>query len=165
MNTAVYPGSFDPCTNGHLDIIKRAAGLFDRLIVTVLINSSKNAVFSDSERIEMLNTVTRDIPNVTVDGFSGLLVDYAQSAGAGCIIKGLRAVSDFEYEFQMALTNKDLDGGIETVFLPANKEYMFLSSSIVKEVAKFNGNLEKLVPPQLLDEIKKKFEIKTGEVT
>ena len=156
-NIAVYPGSFDPCTNGHLDIIRRAGGIFDKLIVTVLVNSAKTATFSADERIAMLKTVTEEFKNVEIDCFSGLLVDYAKKVNASCIIKGLRAVSDFEYEFQMALTNKDLDSNIETMLIPANKEYMFLSSSIVKEVGKFGGQLKKLVPPQILDIIVEKI--------
>lgn len=156
MRIAVYPGSFDPCTNGHLDIIARSSKLFDKLIVAVLTNSSKNPTFSVDERIEMLNDCLTDYPNVEVSSFSGLLVDYLKEVNASVVIKGLRAMSDFEYEFQMALTNKALHHDMETMFLPTSREYMFLSSSIVKEVASYGGSLDGFVPQRLIPIINKR---------
>ncbi len=157
MRTAVYPGSFDPCTNGHLDIIRRASRLFDRVIVAVLINEKKNPLFSTEERVKMLKTVTSDIPNVEICSFSGLLADFMKKGGYSVIIKGLRAVSDYEYEFQMALINRNLWEELETMFMPCSSEFMFLSSSLVKEVAKYNGELDGLVPPELMGLIKHRF--------
>ena len=154
---AVYQGSFDPVTNGHLDIIKRASKIFDTLYVAILENSAKTPAFSMDERVELLKKVTADMDNVVIDKFSGLLVDYAQSVDAHVIIKGLRAVSDFEYEFQMALMNRKLNKNIETLFMMTNGKYSYLSSSIVKEVAKHNGSLEGLVPECLEDIIQSKF--------
>lgn len=157
MKIAVYPGSFDPCTNGHLDIITRASKLFDKVIVAVLVNSSKQPLFSADERVRMLNKVTSDLSNVEAVSFSGLLADFMKSVNSTVIVKGLRAVSDFEYEFQMALTNKELYSELETLFIPTNKEYMFLSSSIVKEIARYNGRLNGLVPESLIPEIQTRF--------
>lgn len=157
MRVAVYPGSFDPITNGHLDIIKRASRLYDKVIVGVLNNTSKNPKFSAEERREMINTVTKDIPNVSCDVFSGLLVDFAKQNQANVIIKGLRTVADFEYEFQMALLNKALNPEYETVFMMTDSKYSYISSSMVKEVAKYHGELEGFVPPSIKEEIKKKF--------
>ena len=157
MRTAVYPGSFDPCTNGHLDIIRRASRLFDKVVVAVLINEKKNPLFSTEERVDMLKSVTKDIPNVEVCSFSGLLADFMKHSGYSVIIKGLRAVSDYEYEFQMALINRNLCEELETMFMPCSSEFMFLSSSLVKEVAKYNGELEGLVPPELMGLIKNRF--------
>ena len=151
MKTAVYPGSFDPCTNGHLDIITRAARLFDKVVVAVLVNSKKSPLFSAEERVEMIKKVTGSLDNVEVVCFSGLLVDFIKEHKADVVIKGLRAVSDFEYEFQMALTNKKLSDSFETLFLPTSAEYMFLSSSVVKEIAKYEGNLSDLIPEELTD--------------
>lgn len=160
MKTAVYPGSFDPCTNGHLDVIKRASALFDKVVVAVLVNSSKQPVFSAKERAQMLEKVTKDIENVEVRVFSGLLVDFMKDINSKIIIKGIRAVSDFEYEFQMALTNRTLYGELETLFLHTSKDYMFLSSSIVKEIAKYGGCLDGLVPGDLIPIIRSRFDIK-----
>lgn len=153
MKTVVYPGSFDPCTNGHLDIISRASGLFDKVIVAVLENSSKTPLFSADERVGMIKSVTSDFDNVEVVCFSGLLVDFIKENNADIVLKGLRAVSDFEYEFQMALTNRKLSDSFETLFLPTSAEYMFLSSSVVKEIARYGGNLDGLVPCNLAGKI------------
>ena len=165
MITAVYPGSFDPCTNGHLDVIERSSKLFDKVVVGVLTNSTKNPVFTVSERIELLREVTSEFPNVEICSFSGLLVDFLQEIGAKVVIKGIRAVSDFEYEFQMALTNKALYPEMETLFLPARQEYMFLSSSVVKEIASYNGSLDGLVPEKLIPVIRKQCSYVSAEKT
>ena len=157
MNVAIVPGSFDPITNGHLDIIKRTSELFDVVYVSILSNSAKNPWFSVEERISLIQRVTRDIPNVKVEGFTGLLVDYARERNAKFIVKGLRAVSDFEYEFQMSLTNKQLAPEIETFFITTNAKYAYLSSSIVKEVAKFGGNVTEMVPHEIIEDIKEKI--------
>ncbi len=157
MQVAVYPGSFDPCTNGHLDIIARASQLFEKVVVAVLINEKKHPIFTLDERVEMLKKSTKHIPNVEVISFSGLLAEFMKENNYSVIIKGLRAVSDFEYEFQMALTNRALYNKIETVFIPCSSEFMFLSSSIVKEVAKYNGDLDALVPKELVPQIKHRF--------
>ncbi|HKM39340.1 MAG TPA: pantetheine-phosphate adenylyltransferase [bacterium] len=147
MSIAVYPGSFDPVTNGHLDIIQRAARLFDRLIVTVGRQAAKKALFSTEERVQMLKAIVEDLPNVEVDSFDCLLAHYVKQRQANIVIRGLRAISDFDYEFQLALTVKKLDDNIETIFMMTNSEYSFLSSSIVKEVASYGGCVEGLVPP------------------
>lgn len=157
LKTAVYPGSFDPMTNGHLDIIKRAANIFDKVYVAILINSSKKPRFSLKQRMEWLKEATANIPNVEIGTFSGLLVNYANEIGASAIIKGLRAVSDFEYEFQMALTNRKLSPNIETMFLMTNDKYSYLSSSIVKEVAHHGGSLDGLVPDFMIEGIYEEF--------
>ncbi|MBS4172403.1 pantetheine-phosphate adenylyltransferase [Bacillus sp. FJAT-49736] len=146
---AVCPGSFDPVTNGHLDIIKRGARVFDKVFVVILNNSSKNPLFSVEERKQLIEEVTKSIPNVVVDTFQGLLVDYAASVNANAIIRGLRAVSDFEYEMQITSMNRVLDEKIETFFIMTNNQYSFLSSSIVKEAAKYNGRISDLVPPEV----------------
>lgn len=153
MRAAVYPGSFDPVTKGHLDIIKRASRTFDKVYVAILKNSSKTPMFSLEQRIEWIKRATANLPNVEVDSFEGLLVNYLEEKNAGIIIKGLRAVSDFEYEFQMALMNHKLSKNIETLFMMTNGKYSYLSSSIVKEVARHNGNLEGLVPDFMIEEI------------
>ncbi|MBS4536096.1 pantetheine-phosphate adenylyltransferase [Clostridium sp. D2Q-14] len=144
--TVIYPGSFDPVTYGHLDIIKRASKKFDKIIVTVLNNPSKKSMFDVKERVELLKKTTEDINNVMIDSFTGLLIDYAEEKDVSIIIKGLRAISDFEYEFQMAHTNSMLDKNIETIFLMTSNKYSFVSSSVVKEVARFNGDIKQLVP-------------------
>ncbi len=144
---AVYPGSFDPVTNGHLDIIERAAQLFDHLIVAVSVNPGKKPLFSFDERVELLTEVLEPYKNVSVDRFRGLTVNYAKEKGAQAIIRGLRAISDFENEFQMALTNKKLKNEVETVFMMSQSQWLFLSSSTVKEVASFGGCVSDFVPP------------------
>ncbi len=151
--TAVYPGSFDPVTNGHLDIIRRSSRTFDKVFVAVLVNSSKTPMFSIQKRMEWIKREIKDLDNVEVDTFSGLLVDYMEEKGASIIIKGLRAVSDFEYEFQMALMNHKLSKKIETLFMMTSAKYQYLSSSIVKEVARHGGCLDGLVPDSMKEEI------------
>jgi pantetheine-phosphate adenylyltransferase len=143
---AVCPGSFDPITYGHLDIITRGAKVFDKIHVVVLNNSSKNPLFSVGERMDLIKEVTKDIPNVSVDSFQGLLIEYCRSINANAIIRGLRAVSDFEYEMQGTSMNRILDENIETFFMMTNNQYSFLSSSIVKEVSKYGGDISELVP-------------------
>lgn len=160
---AVCPGSFDPITYGHLDIIRRGAKVFDMVYVVVLNNSAKNPLFTVEERIDLINEVTKDMPNVKVDEFAGLLVDYAKSVNANAILRGLRAVSDFEYEMQITSMNRVLNEDIETFFIMTNNQYSFLSSSIVKEVAKYNGNISELVPPIVERELQKKFNTETKE--
>lgn len=160
MSTAVCPGSFDPVTKGHLDIIQRGAKIFDKVIVAVLINRSKDPLFSLEERVELLREVTKHIPNVEVDSFQGLLIDYMKSKKANVIIKGLRAVSDFEYEMQMASINRLLEENIETFFMMTNNQYSFLSSSIVKEVAKYEADVSAIVPPVVEKALKQKYKEK-----
>ncbi|MCX7843013.1 MAG: pantetheine-phosphate adenylyltransferase [Clostridia bacterium] len=157
MKICVYPGSFDPVTNGHLDIIERAARLWDKVIVAVLINSNKNAVFSLAERVELLKLALADKPQVEIECFSGLLVDFMKQKEATAIIKGLRAVSDFEYELQMALLNKNLSPDIETLFMMTNINYSYLSSSAVRELARNGGKIDGLVPECIKETILKKL--------
>ena len=163
MRTAVCPGSFDPITYGHLDIIKRAAKLFDRVIVLVVINPDKSPSFSVEERLEMIRAVTEEIPNVEADCFLGLLSDYVRDQGAIAIVKGLRAMSDFEYEFQMALINKKMHPEAETIFLTTSMFNMYLSSSLVKQVARFGGDISGLVPRRLHDVVKARLDITAKE--
>ncbi|MCD7753132.1 MAG: pantetheine-phosphate adenylyltransferase [Clostridiales bacterium] len=158
MRTAIYPGSFDPVTRGHLDIIKRAAAQFDRLIVCVMVNSEKKGLFTPQERVELLRRVTADIPNVEVDASPSLLADYAREKGAGCVVKGLRAMSDFEKEFQMAMINRKLNPGLETMFLSARQNYTYLSSSIAKELAMYRVPLEDFVPAEIAADVQAKME-------
>ena len=144
---AIYPGSFDPVTNGHLDIVRRGTALFDEIIVAILHNPSKIALFTIDERLDMLKETMKDIPGVSFDTFGGLLVDYACKRGAQAILRGMRAVSDFEYEFQLALMNRKLNREIQTVFLMTGLRWIFTSSSIIKEAAQFGGDVSELVPP------------------
>jgi pantetheine-phosphate adenylyltransferase len=159
----VYPGSFDPVTNGHLDIIERASKIFDKLIVAVLVNPNKTPVFDIEERVELLKETTEHLPNVEVKAFKGLLIDFMKQENAKVIVKGLRAVSDFEYEFQMALLNKKLEPSIETIFMMTNSKYSYLSSSMVKEVARFGGCIEDLVPEKIAKKVMKKLNKKYAE--
>ncbi len=157
MRLAIYPGSFDPITYGHLDIIERAATLFDRLIVAVSMNPGKKPLFTVEERMQMLSEATRPFNNVTTDSFKGLTVNFACEKKAKAIIRGLRAISDFENEFMMALTNKKLQPAVETIFLMTRAEYSFISSSSVKEVASFGGCVSDLVPPLVQKRLRNKF--------
>jgi len=157
LKIAVCPGSFDPVTNGHLDIIERSGVLFDKVIVAVMNNPKKRPLFSVEERVEMLRKSCSFMKNVEVDSFSGLLIEYAKSKNASVVVKGLRAVSDFEFELQMAHMNKKLSSEIETVFIMTSSKYSYLSSSIVKEVARFGGCIKGLVPDNVESEIHKRF--------
>ncbi|MEI3611004.1 pantetheine-phosphate adenylyltransferase [Pseudogracilibacillus sp. SO30301A] len=154
---AICPGSFDPITNGHLDIIQRGAKVFDEVIVTIFNNQSKTPLFSVEERIYLIEESTKDIPNVTVDVSDGLLVDYAREQKAHAVLRGLRAVSDFEFEMQITSMNKRLEPEIDTFFMMTNNQYSFLSSSIVKEVAKYHGNISDLVPKIVMEALTEKF--------
>lgn len=156
--TAIYPGTFDPITLGHLDILKRASTLFDKVIIAVAINSEKSPMFSKDTRIKMIKEVTANFENVEVDSFSGLLVDYAKLKNASVIIRGIRALSDYEYEFNMALMNRSLNESITTTFLVAHQNYTHLSSSLVREVAGLGGDVSNLVPQFVVDELKRKLD-------
>ena len=160
MTTAVYPGSFDPVTNGHLDVISRGAELFDKVIVGVLHNSTKSPLFSVEERVRILNEATKDLTNVEIVAFSGLSVDFARQCKAKVIIRGLRAITDFEYELQMSQTNQKLDPNIETMFLTTSIEYSYLSSTTVREIAAFGGDLTQFVPEAVALELEKKMNTK-----
>ena len=157
MRIGVYPGSFDPVTLGHIDIISRSSRLFDKLIVAVLRNSEKTPLFSEEERVNMLAEATSHLGNVEIDVFSGLLVDYAEKRDAFVIVRGLRAVSDYEYEIQIAQTNHSLNNKIETIFLTTNAEYAFLSSSVVREIASYSGDLSHFVTPSIEKKLRAKF--------
>ncbi|MBK7157023.1 MAG: pantetheine-phosphate adenylyltransferase [Ignavibacteria bacterium] len=154
---SIYPGTFDPVTNGHLDVIERASGLFEKVIVTIAVNQNKKPMFSESERKDMLINVTSHLKNVEVDFFEGLLVKYAEEKKAGVILRGLRAISDFEYEFQMSLTNRKLNPEINTVFLMPNEKYSYLNSSLVRELASFNANVKEFLPEYVLKKLEEKF--------
>lgn len=158
MKIAIYPGSFDPVTKGHLDIIERSAKMVDVLIVAILNNNSKSPLFSVEERANMLEEVTKHIKNVRVDSFRGLLVDYARKCNASIIIRGLRAVTDFEYELQMSQTNRIMDNEVDTIFLTTSLEYAYLSSSTVKEVAIYGGNVDNFVPEYVAGKIEEKVQ-------
>ncbi len=157
MRIAVYPGSFDPITNGHLDIIERASKIFDKVVVGVLNNKNKKPKFTSEERVMLIKKVTKHLPNVETASFDGLLVDFAREHSASVIIKGLRTVNDFEYEFQMALLNKTLDNDCETMFMMTNSKYSYISSSMVNELAGYNGDLAGLVPTDIIHYIKEKY--------
>ncbi len=157
MKIALYPGSFDPVTHGHMDIIRRSASVFDKLIVGVLRNKSKNPLFTVQERVKMIQEVTSDIENVEVVDFDGLLIDFVHKVGAKAIVRGLRAVTDFEYELQMSLTNKVIAPDVETVFLTTNLQYSYLSSSIVKEIASYNGDISHFVDKRVEKAIQDKM--------
>ncbi|REJ37830.1 MAG: pantetheine-phosphate adenylyltransferase [Bacillota bacterium] len=146
MTVAAYPGSFDPVTNGHLDIIHRASRIFDQVIVALFVNLEKSPMFTAEERLEMVREVTAGLPNVTVESSTGLLVDFCRRRGVDVVVRGLRAISDFDYEFQMAQMNKELYERVETVFMMTRKEHLFLSSSIVKEIARLGGDVSRFVP-------------------
>ena len=154
---AVYPGSFDPITYGHIDIIKRGLTIFDEIIVAVANNSQKNSLFTTDERVELIQDVVKGEGRVTVDTFGGLLIDYVSSRGAHVIIRGLRAISDFEYEFQIAQMNSSIGREIETLFMMTSLQYGYLSSSIVKEVCSLNGNIDKFVPPEVKAALRQKY--------
>ncbi|MGC4083794.1 MAG: pantetheine-phosphate adenylyltransferase [Vicinamibacterales bacterium] len=160
---AVYPGSFDPLTNGHVDIITRGARLFDRIIVAVLINEEKKPLFTMEERVEIAREVFKDVPNVEVDTFDGLLVDYVAKRRAQVIVRGLRAVSDFEFEFQMALMNQRLNGKIETIFLMPAEQYTYTSSRMIKEVFRLGGRVDGLVPDMVEDRLRRKLAARASD--
>jgi pantetheine-phosphate adenylyltransferase len=153
---AIYPGSFDPVTNGHLDLIERGANIFERLIVAVLRNAEKEPLFNLAERLEMLREVTRSLPNVEIDAFDGLLVEYARRRGGRVLLRGIRAVSDYEYELQMALMNRKLEPRIETVFMMPAEAYSYLSSRLVREIARLGGPVNALVPPAVEQRLRAK---------
>jgi pantetheine-phosphate adenylyltransferase len=159
MRLAIYPGSFDPITNGHVDVIARAATLFDQVIVAAARNDAKQSLFSMEERLEMLRQVTKRFENVQVAAFDGLLVEFARERSAVAVVRGLRAISDFEFEFQMALMNRKLEPSIETVFLTPREEYTYLSSRIVKEIARLGGPVNAFVPPAVVEALKKKLNV------
>ena len=163
MVRAIYPGSFDPATFGHLDVIRRAAELFDEVIVGVLMNSEKSPLFSVEERVNILKKVTADIPNVKIETFSGLSVNFARNCDAKVIIRGLRAITDFEYELQMAQTNRVLAPDVDTVFLTTSLEYAYVSSTIMKEVARFGGDLAKFAPPEIIQALHSKMQEQNEE--
>ena len=157
MSIAVYPGSFDPVTCGHLDIIKRSIRVFDKLVIGILLNSEKNPLFSMEERVEFLMEATKDMENVEVKSFSGLLVDFARENNADITVRGLRAVTDFEYELQIAQINNKLDSNLDTMFFTTSTEYAYLSSTIVREIASYHGDVSELVPPYVEQKLKQKF--------
>ena len=163
MKRAVYTGSFDPVTNGHMDIIRRASEIFDVLIVSILNNKEKTPLFSVEERVKILEEATKDLPNVQIDSFSGLLVDYAREKDLHVIVRGLRAITDFEYELQMAQTNRVLAPDVDTVFLTTSLEYAYLSSTIMKEVANFGGDLSKFAPREITDAVEEKLKKRETE--
>jgi pantetheine-phosphate adenylyltransferase len=157
MRSAIYPGSFDPLTNGHLDVVQRAAKLFDRVVVAVAQNDGKHPLFTLAERVALVKAAVAHLPNVEADSFDGLLVDYVASRQAKAIVRGLRAVSDFEFEFQLALMNRKLDENIETIFMMPKDTYTFLSSRIVKEIARLGGDVGQFVPPNVQEALKRKL--------
>ena len=156
MNIAIYPGTFDPVTNGHIDILERALKLFDKVIITIARNTAKNPLFTEKERITLLKQVTKGLKNVEVESFEGLLVNYVQNRNAIAVVRGLRAMTDFEYELQMALMNRKLDEKMETVFLMPNEKYTYLSSNFVREIARLGGDVSTFVPPVVLKALQQK---------
>ena len=160
MKIAIYPGSFDPVTSGHLNIIRRAANIFDKLIVCVMVNAGKKPMFTQEERVDLIRRVTKDLPNVEVDCSADLLAEYARRKGGCVIVKGLRAGSDFENEFQMALINHKINPGLDTMFLTAEHQYMFLSSSTVKELGNYDVDLTDFLPEQIIDDFKERVKLK-----
>ncbi len=157
MRIAIYPGTFDPITNGHLDILERALKLFDKVIITIARNSAKNPLFSEKERLEMIRRSVRTLKGVEVDSFDGLLVEYARKKKAAAVVRGLRAISDFEYELQMALMNRKLDEDFVTVFLMPNEKYTYLNSSIVREIARHGGDVKDFLPTHVLEQLTEKM--------
>ena len=165
MKTAIYPGSFDPVTSGHLNIIRRAASIFDHLIVCVMVNAGKNPMFTLDERVELIKRVTNDLPNVEIDCSNELLAEYARRKGSCVIVKGLRAVSDFESEFQMAMVNHKLNPDLDTMFLTAEHQYTYLSSSMVKELASYGADLTEFLPDEIIPDVQKRIGITLKEET
>ena len=157
MKVAIYPGSFDPITSGHLNIIQRAANIFDKLIVCVMVNAGKNPMFTLEERVDLIRRVTRDIPNLEVESSNALLAEFAREKGSCVIVKGLRAVSDFENEFQMALINRKINPDLDTMFLTADKEYMYMSSSVVKELGSYGSSLTDFLPKEIIPDFQRKL--------
>ena len=157
MKVAIYPGSFDPITSGHLNIIQRAANIFDKLIVCVMVNAGKNPMFTLEERVDLIRRVTKDIPNLTVECSSELLAEFARKQGSCVIVKGLRAVSDFENEFQMALINRKINPDLDTMFLTADSEYMYMSSSVVKELGSYGVDLADFLPKEIIPDFQRKL--------
>lgn len=157
MKVAIYPGSFDPITSGHLNIIRRAANIFDKLIVCVMVNAGKNPMFSLDERVELIRRVTKNIPNLTVECSNALLAEFAREQGSCVIVKGLRAVSDFENEFQMALINRKINPDLDTMFLTADSEYMYMSSSVVKELGSYGVDLADFLPQEIIPDFQRKL--------
>ena len=162
MKTAIYPGTFDPITNGHMDILKRALKLFDNVIITIARNSAKNPLFSEEERLAMIRKSVKGLKGVKIDSFDGLLVDYARKKKATAVVRGLRAISDFEYELQMALMNRKLNDHLVTVFLMPNERYTYLNSSIVREIARHRGNISEFVQPHVLQALEAKLHTRKG---
>ena len=158
MKSAIYPGSFDPVTNGHLSIIRRASRIFDKLIVCVMVNAGKKPMFSLEERFDMLRRVTSDLPNVVIDASDELLAEYARKQGSCVVVKGLRAVSDFENEFQMALINRKINSDLDTMFLTSESQYMFLSSSVIKELGTCDVDLTDFLPPEIIPDFQKRLQ-------
>ena len=161
MKIAIYPGSFDPVTSGHLNIIRRASNIFDKLIVCVMVNAGKNPMFTLEERVDLIRRVTSDLPNVEVDSSNELLAEYARRKGGSVLVKGLRAGSDFEYEFQMALINRSINPDLDTMFLTAEHQYMYMSSSTVKELGKYNVDLSDFLPQEIIPDFQKRIKEKT----
>lgn len=162
MKTAIYPGSFDPITSGHLSIIQRASNIFDKIIVCVMVNAGKNPMFTLEERVALIRKATADLPNVEVDSSDELLAEYARRRGSCVILKGLRAGSDFENEFQMALINRKLNSELDTMFLTADSKYMYLSSSVVKELGRYGAKLDDFIPKSIISDFEKKLAAKEG---